>query len=251
MKAHRWYSAFRNVGIWTLCVVAVRVAMSHLVDYPERHSAELWVAGIGLVTLPLAFLAGVIFPFRSEAAISSRQTSFGWLFGALFGTLVALHTVFVWGYEVICPYVPDEQLFAYAQESVDRVSDQTALEAEIGQALADTDNERWRLDVCGNDDGARRKYPELTRFFAHLHRRLHRSGLVVSAWREDDPSIGPLLVVRYGSHSNYVWIWFHRRWERPMDISTGAREVSPNIVFSSSGSHPWHEGKIPSAMNKR
>ena len=92
MKAHRWYSALSLMSL------------------------------IGLMALPLAFFAGVFFPFRSEAEISRRQTFFGWLVGALFGTVVAFGSLILCAHYMSCPSVPDEQLFAYAQESVDRVS---------------------------------------------------------------------------------------------------------------------------------
>ena len=228
MKAHRWYSAFRNVGIWAICVVIALVVIPGLIDYPQWYSALDLMSLIGLMALPMAFLVGVIFPFRSEAEISRRQAFFGWLVGALFGTVVAFGTLILCDHYMSCPYVPDEQLFAFAQESVDRVSDQDAMDAEIGQVLAE--ESYCPIDVWGNDVDAWRKYPELTKFCVHLHRR----HLDVSAWREDDTEIGPLFIVRYGNHSNYMWIWFHRRWDRPMDVGAGAREVSSNIVFSSS-----------------
>ena len=240
MKAHRWYSAFRNVGIWAIGVVIAWVVISGLIDHPQRYSALDLMSLIGLMALPLAFLAGVIFPFRSAAEISRRQTFFGWLVGAPFGTVVALETLILCAHYMSCPYVPDEQLFAYAQESVDRVSDQDALDAEIGQVLAE--ESYCPIDVWGNDMKARRKYPELTKFCVHLQRRhLH-----VSAWREDDAEIGPLFIVRYGNHSNYVWIWFHQRWDMPMNIGSGAQEVSPNIIFSNSiypGGSDWYDAE--------
>lgn len=132
MKAHRWYSAFRNVGVWALGVVVALTVISSWIDYPERHSVLSLLSLIGLMALPLAFFGGVFFPFRSEAEISRRQTYFGWLVGALFGTVVAFGTLILGDHYMSCPYVPDEQLFAFAQESVDRVSDQAALDAEIG-----------------------------------------------------------------------------------------------------------------------
>ena len=227
MKEHRWYSAFRNVGIWAICVVIAWVVIPGLIDYPERHSALDLMSLIGLMALPFAFFAGVFFPFRSEAEISRCQTIFGWLVGALFGTVVAFGTLILCDHYMSCPYVPDEQLFEFVQESVDRVSDQAALAAEIGQVLVE--ESYCPIDVLGNDVDVRRKYPELTKFCVHLHRR----HLDVSAWREDDTEIGPLFIVRYGNHSNYVWIWFHQRWDMPMNIGSGAHEVSPNIVFSS------------------
>ena len=121
MKAHRWYSAFRNVGIWALGVVVALAGISSWIDYPERHSVLSLMSLIGLMALPLAFFGGVIFPFRSEAEISRRQTYFGWLVGALFGTVVAFETMVLREHYMSCPYVSDEQLFAYAQESVDRL----------------------------------------------------------------------------------------------------------------------------------
>ena len=93
MKAHRWYSAFRNVGVWALGVVVALAVISSWIDYPERHSVLSLLSLIGLMALPLAFIVGVIFPFRSEAEISRRQTYFGWLVGALFGTVVAFGTL--------------------------------------------------------------------------------------------------------------------------------------------------------------
>ena len=244
MKAHRWYSAFGNVGIWSLGVVVALAVISSWIDYPERHSALSLMSLIGLMALPLAFLAGVILPFRSEAEISRRQTYFGWLVGALFGTVVALGTLILCSHYMSCPYVPDEQLFAYAQESVDQVSDQAALDAEIGQVLAE--ESYCPIDGLRDDVDVRRKYPELTKFCVHLHRR----HLNVLAWREDDTEIGPLFIVRYGNHSNYVWIWFHRRWDKPVDIGSGAREVSPNIIFSST-MFPDCSGKVTPARSNR
>ena len=244
MKAHRWYSAFRNVGIWALGVVIAWVVIPGLIDSPQQHSALDLMSLIGLMALPLAFIVGVIFPFRSEAEISRRQTYFGWLVGALFGTVVAFGTLVLCFHYMSCPYVPDEQLFAYAQESVDQVSDQAALDAEIGQVLAE--ESYCPIDVWGNDADGHRKYPELTKFCTHLHRR----HLNVSAWREDDTEVGPLFIVRYGNHSNYVWIWFHRRWDRPMNIGSYAREVSPNIVFSST-IFPGSSGKVEPTRSKR
>ena len=237
MKTHRWYSAFRNVGVWAICVVIAWVVIHSLIDYPQRYSALDLMSLIGLMVLPLAFFAGVFFPFRSEAEISRRQTYFGWLVGALFGTVVAFGTLILGDHYMSCPYVPDEQLFAFAQESVDRVSDQAALDAEIGQVLVE--ESYCPIDVWGDDKETRRRYPELTKFCVHLHRR----HLDVLAWREDDTELGPLFIVRYGNHSNYVWIWFHRRWDRPMDIGAGAREVSSNIVFSST-KFPDCPGKV-------
>ena len=102
------------------------------------------------------------------------------------------------------------------------------------------------IDVWGNDVDAWRKYPELTKFCVHLH----RGHLDVSAWREDDTEIGPLFIVRYGNHSNYVWIWFHRRWDKPVNIGSGAREVSPNIIFSST-MFPDCSGKVTPARSNR
>ena len=244
MKAHRWYSAFRNVGIWAICVVIAWVVIPGLIDYPQRYSALDLMSLIGLMVLPLAFLVGVIFPFRSEAEISRRQTFFGWLVGALFGTVVAFETMVLREHYMSCPYVSDEQLFAYAQESVDRVTDQAALAAEIGLVLVD--ESFCPIDVWGNDMKARRKYPELTKFCVHLHRR----HLDVSAWREDDTEIGPLFIVRYGNHSNYVWIWFHWLWDKPVNIGSGAQEVSPNIVFSST-IFPDCSGKVDPTRGKR
>ena len=111
MKAHRWYSAFRNVGIWALGVVVALAAISSWIDYPERHSALDLMSLIGLMALPFAFFAGVFFPFRSEAEISRCQTIFGWLVGALFGTVVAFGTLILCDHYMSRPYVPDEQLF--------------------------------------------------------------------------------------------------------------------------------------------
>lgn len=244
MKAHRWYSAFRNVGVWALGVVVALAVISSWIDYPERHSVLSLMSLIGLMALPLAFIVGVIFPFRSEAEISRRQTYFGWLVGALFGTVVAFGTLILCSHYMSCPYVPDEQLFAYAQESVDRVSDQAALDAEIGQVLAE--ESYCPIDVWGNDVDVRRKYPELTKFCVHLHRR----HLNVSAWREDDTEIGSLFIVRYGNHSNYVWIWFHRRWDKPVIVGSDAREVSTNIIFSST-IYPGSSGKVEPTRSKR
>ena len=244
MKAHRWYSAFRNVGVWALGVVVALAVISSWIDYPERHSVLSLMSLIGLMALPLAFIVGVIFPFRSEAEISRRQTYFGWLVGALFGTVVAFGTLILCSHYMSCPYVPDEQLFAYAQESVDRVSDQAALDAEIGQVL--TEESYCPIDGFGDDVKARRKYPELTKFCVHLHRRR----LYVDAWREEDTTLGPLFIVCYGNHSNEVGIWFHQRWDKPMNIGSGAREVSPNIVFSSSV-YPGSSGKVQPARSKR
>ena len=244
MKAHRWYSAFRNVGIWAISVVIAWVVISGLIDSPQQHSALDLMSLIGLMALPLVFFAGVFFPFRSEAEISRRQTYFGWLVGALFGTVVAFGTLILCSHYMSCPYVPDEQLFAYAQESVDRVSDQAALDAEIGRALAE--EFCWPIDGFGDDVKARRKYPELTKFCVHLHRR----HLNVSAWREDDTEIGSLFIVRYGNHSNYVWIWFHRRWDKPVIVGSDAREVSTNIIFSST-KFPGSSGKVEPTRSKR
>ena len=244
MKAHRWYSAFRNVGVWALGVVVVWAVISSWIDYPERHSVLSLMSLIGLISLPLAFLAGVIFPFRSEAEISRRQTFFGWLVGALFGTVVAFETMVLREYYMSCPYVSDEQLFAYAQESVDRVTDQAALDAEIGRALAE--EFYWPIDGLGDDVKARREYPELTKFCVHLHRRR----LYVEAWREEDTTLGPLFIVCYGNHSNEVGIWFHQRWDKPMNIGSGAQEVSPNIVFSST-IFPDCSGKVDPTRSKR
>ena len=237
MKAHRWYSAFRNVGVWAICIFGVWATIDNLTRYP-------WVLGIGLAALPLAFLAGVFFPSRSEAEISRCEAWFGWLVGALFGTAVALGSLCLFDYALTCPYLSDEQLFVFAQESVDRVSDQDALDAEIGQVLAE--ESYCPIDVWGNDADGHRKYPELTKFCTHLHRR----HLDVSAWREDDTEIGPLFIVRYGNHSNYVWIWFHRRWDKPVNIGSGAREVSPNIIFSST-MFPDCSGKVTPARSNR
>ena len=92
----------------------------------------------------------------------------------------------------------------------------------------------------------RRKYPELTKFCIHLHRRR----LYVEAWREEDTTLGPLFIVCYGNHSNEVGIWFHQRWDKPMNIGPGAREVSPNIVFSSSV-YPGSSGKVSPERSKR
>ena len=244
MKAHRWYSAFRNVGVLAIGVVIALAVISSWIDYPERHSALDLMSLIGLMALPLAFLAGVILPFRSEAEISRRQTYFGWLVGALFGTVVAFGTLVLRNHYMSCPYVADEQLFAYAQESVDQVSDQDAMDAEIGQVLAE--ESYCPIDVRENDADGHCKYPELTKFCTHLHRR----HLDVLAWREDDTEIGPLFIVRYGNHGNYVWIWFHRRWDKPINIGSDAREVSPNIVFSSCMA-PNYSDKVEHVRNKR
>ena len=70
MKAHRWYSAFRNVGIWAICVVIAWVVIPGLIDYPQRYSALDLMSLIGLMVLPLAFLVGVIFPFRISRTAS-------------------------------------------------------------------------------------------------------------------------------------------------------------------------------------
>ena len=244
MKAHRWYSAFRNVGIWALCVVAAWGVISSLTEYPERHSALSLMSLLGLLTLPLFFFVGVFFPFRSEKGISRLQAFFGWLVGAVFGIVVALGTLCIFEYERTCPYVPDEQLFAYAQESVDRISDSNALDAEIGQVLAEKSHAP--IEVWGNVKEIVSRYPELTKFCVHLHRRwLH-----VSAWRENDTELGPLFIVRYGNHSNYVWIWFHPQWKHPTNIGVGAKEVSPNIVFSSN-MLPVYSSAAESTRTKR
>ena len=231
MKLHRWYSAFRNLGFWAICVFAALFVVNwfypsvHQIPVPV-HRIQFVLSGIALAVLPVVFIIGLIFPYRSEREISRRQTFFGWVVGALFGTFVVFATLSTFEYEMDCPYIPDEQLFAFVQESLNRVPDSDALETEIGRLAEEKSSHS--IDVWGNDATFTRTYPSLAAFLRHLHRR----GIRVSASCENHLVLGPMIIVRLGNHSNYAWICLHQRWNRPSNFGENAREITPAVVFS-------------------
>ena len=54
MKLHRWYSAFRNLGFWAICVFVALFVVPWF--YPSVHRIHLVLSGIALAVLPVVFI---------------------------------------------------------------------------------------------------------------------------------------------------------------------------------------------------
>ena len=54
MKLHRWYSAFRNLGFWAICVFVALFVVPWF--YPSAHRIHLVLSGIALAVLPVVFI---------------------------------------------------------------------------------------------------------------------------------------------------------------------------------------------------
>ena len=221
--AHRWYSVFRNIGMWAIAVSlgAAAIIGVYGLNIPPSVQRILYISALAAV--PLAVLAGLVFPYRSRGALSGGRTAFGWLAGGLVG--LALGIVLAG-----CPdglRLDDEQLFAMASRSLEQVTDYSALESEAYRVLQRQRDRLAGVPPEGEDGEFSDEFPELDAFL----RRIVDCGVNLSMYPGE--RFGPLLVVRIGNHRNYVWLGFHIRWSRPPFLPSSVREATPYLIFSS------------------